>query len=458
MNSANLLALVALAAGNVAPQVGASDSIVAQEETANTPVPAAQAETDELLRDRLAATFSRIPGLTGVEVGVEAGVVILSGTVLTSGERALADSLASRADGVLYVTNRIVEETSVGLRLRPLLETAQSKAIIWLSYLPLLLLAGSIVLVFFLLARFAYRWEAPFKRMTRNPFLRNLIRQAVAGSVAIVGIVLALELLDATALVGAVLGAAGVLGIAVGFAFRNIAENYLAGIILSLRQPFSPDDYVRIEGEEGRVIRLTSRETLLMTLDGNHLRIPNATIFNSVVQNFTRNPLRRFSFELSVGQSEDLAQALEVGRVTLDRMDGILNDPAPRAAITEVGDSWVVLRFFCWVDQRNVALDKAKSEAVRRTMEAVDAAGIAMPAPEYGLRFLDLEEGARIELVSPRGEAARRVPAERGVPSEGPSSARPTDLEPDRALDEQIARDREEATESDLLNPSSQSD
>ncbi len=92
----------------------------------------------------------------------------------------------------------------------------------------------------------------------------------------------ALEILDATAIVGALLGTAGVLGVALGFAFKDILENYLAGILMSLRQPFSPRDHVVIDGNEGLVIALNSRATILMTLDGNHLRLPNALVFRSV--------------------------------------------------------------------------------------------------------------------------------------------------------------------------------
>jgi small-conductance mechanosensitive channel len=460
MNLGPLLLLLALMPGAgrempTPPQETPADTIPGQEASASAPVSAEQARADQLLEDQLTATFQRIPGLDGVEVDAEAGVVSLSGTVLSSGDAALADSLARRATGVLYVDNRLTEETSVATRLRPLLITAEAKLLTWLSYLPLLLLAAGLAALFFFVSRLVYRWDAPFRRLSRNPFLQTLVRQVAGGLVAVAGILLALELLDATALVGAVLGAAGVAGIAVGFAFRNIAENYLAGIILSLRQPFSPDDHVLVEGQEGKVIRLTSRETLLMTLDGNHLRIPNATIFNSVVQNYTRNPLRRFRFDLSVGQDEDLTRVQEVGRSTLEGMEGVLDDPPPRAIVSEVGDSWVVLRFFGWVDQAKVAFDKARSEAIRLTKEAFDAAGIAMPAPEYGLRFLATEAGARIEVGSVRGEGDSLV--SRG-PEEPPivaPSVETADLEPDRALDEQIARDRKETKDRDLLGPSS---
>ncbi|MCJ7628585.1 MAG: mechanosensitive ion channel family protein, partial [Longimicrobiales bacterium] len=266
-----------------------------------------------------------------------------------------------------------------------------------------------------------------------------------------------------TALVGAVLGAAGVMGIAVGFAFRNIAENYLAGIILSVRQPFFPNDQVLVEGQEGKVIRLTSRETVLMTLDGNHVRIPNATIFNSVIINYTKNPLRRFQFDLSVGQEEELGRVQEIALTVLGSMEGILTDPGPRASIVEVGDSWVLLRFFGWVNQNQVAFDKARSEAIRLTKEALDGKGVQMPAPEYGLRFLgQFQEGAGLsEPALPTG-----TDGEVAIPSDGASDsvrgpskshgpAQAPDLSPNRELEAQIEEDRGKAGERDLLTQGS---
>ena len=101
------------------------------------------------------------------------------------------------------------------------------------------------------------------------------------------GVLLALDILDLTALVGAVLGTVGVVGLAIGFAFKDIVENYLAGLLLSIRRPFALNDLVLIESHEGRVVRLTPSELILMTLEGNHVRIPNATVFKSFIYNFS---------------------------------------------------------------------------------------------------------------------------------------------------------------------------
>ena len=108
--------------------------------------------------------------------------------------------------------------------------------------------------------------------------------------VVLLGILLALNLLGATALVGAVLGSAGVVGLVLGFAFKDIAENYVSGVLLSLRRPFAPGDHLLIDKYEGKVVALTSRATLLMTMDGNHLSLPNSLVFKSVVLNFSVNP------------------------------------------------------------------------------------------------------------------------------------------------------------------------
>lgn len=112
---------------------------------------------------------------------------------------------------------------------------------------------------------------------TPPPDFLRLIDDAVRSGVRTVfvlgGVLVALDLLEATSLVTAVLGSAGVVGIVLGFAFRDMAENYLSGVLLSLRRPFEPGDYVRVDSYEGRVVSLSTRNTVMMTLDGNELRL-----------------------------------------------------------------------------------------------------------------------------------------------------------------------------------------
>jgi len=246
--------------------------------------------------------------------------------------------------------------------------------------LPLIAVALLTIAVFAVVAHLLTRGEFLF-RWISNRFVRDMVRHFTRIAVIAVGVLIALELLDATALVGATLGAAGVVGIAVGFAFRDIIENYLAGLLLSMRHPFAPNDFVSIDGEEGKVVRLTSRATILLTLAGNHLRIPNSKVFKAVLLNYTQNPLRALDFEIGVGVNEDLVAAQQRGLEALASMEAILDEPPPRALLERFADSSVPIHFYAWVDQRDTDYFKAKSEAMRLVKAAFDSGGVEMPEP-----------------------------------------------------------------------------
>jgi small-conductance mechanosensitive channel len=295
-----------------------------------------------------------------------------------------------------------------------------------IGLLPLLGLALGIVVLFALIARFVTGGDWLF-RWIRNRFLRDLVRQLTAIALVGIGVLVALELLDATALVGAALGAAGVVGVAVGFAFRDIIENYLAGLLLSMRRPFAPNDYVAIDGAEGRVVRLTSRATVLLTLEGNHLRIPNAKVFKAVLVNYTSNPLRQFNFVVEVAVNEDLVRAQALGVQTLANMSAVTKEPPPFTLIQELGASSVPIRFHAWVDQTSTDFFKAKSEGIRLVKSAFDAENVEMPEPIYRVYV-------RETVPSPSQEVVHQAAS---VSREGDTAA-------DERLDVQVETERAE--------------
>ena len=249
---------------------------------------------------------------------------------------------------------------------------------------------------------------------------------------------LALQILDATALVGAVLGTAGVLGVAIGFAFKDTLENYLAGILMSLRQPFAPRDHVVIGGNEGLVVSMTSRATILMTPDGNHLRLPNALVFRSVMLNSTRNPSRRFELDVGIGVNEDLVLAQQIGVDELSRLDGVISKPPPRAYIAALGDSNVQLRFHGWVDQRTHDFLMVKSEAIRKVKLALEGQGMDMPEPIYRVQITE----RAVPPVEPSATARR-----------GAASNKVMDTRATTDLAEQIDEEPLGLASNDLLDP-----
>ena len=249
-----------------------------------------------------------------------------------------------------------------------------------IANLPLLVVAVLIVAFAMWFGSWVSRRMKILRRISNhNPYMDGLLRNIVKFLIVLGGVLIALDMLGATSLVGAVLGSAGVVGLVLGFAFKDIAENYLSGILLSIRQPFYPGDSVRIDTHEGRVVALTSRATLLMTPDGNQLLLPNATVFKSVMLNYTRNPRRRFDFSTNIDVGTSWSQAMNIGVETIAKIPGVLSDPAPSALIQNLADNGATLHFFGWIDQKKSDLSKTRSEAMRLVRRKLREAGITPP-------------------------------------------------------------------------------
>ena len=380
-------ALLALcfAAGTVAAQT--PDDARANPGAAAAPNPQlvaselrAGAREDGRIASAVAARLLRQPGLSQVTVEVQGGIVTLGGKVSEDAERAQAQALARQVRGVSDVVSEIHLNASVQTRFDRALDQVKERVISLVAAAPLLVIAAAIVLFTWwigtIVARRPVRW---LKQHSDNPYMDGLFRRILQSVIVLGGILLALNLLGATALVGAVLGSAGVIGLALGFAFRDVGENYIAGVLLSLRRPFAPGDHLVIDKYEGKVVALTSRATLLMTLDGNHLSLPNALVFKSVVLNYSVNPKRRFDFSLLIDPAQSIRESQQLAITEIARVDGVLSDPAPSWSAENFVASGISLKFYGWVDQRNSDIGKVRSEALRAVKGAFAKAGIEAP-------------------------------------------------------------------------------
>lgn len=439
----------------VAASISAAASAQEAETEAPEPVIEAPREDpeDAEISARIDRIFDEIDNLSAVEATTVAGVVTLSGVVATAaaGERAV--DIASRVEGVVAVENRIERDVSVETRLSPAVQNLEQLVAKTLRGAPLFLTA---LLVFLLVAAIGLllaRWEALWRRVAPNAFIGELMQSTTRIVFLGLALVVALTLLDATAFLGAVLGAAGVLGLAVGFAVRDPIENYITSIMLSLRQPFRPNDHVVIGGHEGRVVRLTSRATILLTLDGNHLRIPNAAVFKSVILNYTTNPERRVEFELGVDADEDPLEAASVGRDRLAAEPFALADPDASAHIREVGDSSVIIVFQVWIDQRRSDYFKSRTAAIAAVKSAIEAAGFTLPEPIYRLRIDSRSAPVVAAAASASAPDRRKVAADQ---RETPATT--VDTAPERHIEEKVNAERRVAKEDDLLNESAPSE
>ena len=406
--------------------------------------------SDRVIAERIQAIFREIPSLQNIDVGVNSGVVRLSGTTTDLQAAKRATGLVSRIEGVVTVENTIERDVSLNSQLQPALQESRTILNNAIALLPLLTLAVTIFVLMIVLGRLITRRRSFWQRITPNAFIADLATTALQVLFLILALVLALNLLGATALLGAVLGSAGVIGLAVGFAVRDAIENYIASIMLSLRQPFRPKDHVIINNNEGHVLRLTSRATILMTLDGNHLRIPNAEVFKATILNYTTNPERRFDFELGVAADDDPLAAIKTGLAALRDLDFVLNEPPPLGIIKEVGDSNIVICYAAWINQRDVDFGKSRSLALAEVKQSLEEAGFGLPEPIYRLRF----DARTSELLSSLGNTPERdlpIPARPAAPKPE-VTAESLDVAPERHLDEKVDEERRETNEEDLLN------
>ncbi|MDF1658017.1 MAG: mechanosensitive ion channel [Verrucomicrobiales bacterium] len=419
-------------------------SIYAQDGSSgnNTPIEVEKITSDTAIKNRIREIYDAVGGFDSIEITVKSGVVTLSGEVSTSKVQNDAVSLSERTDGVVLTINRLTEPVEITSQFAPAYEKLQQMGRGIVVKLPLL---GAALIILLLSGYFARLVGQRHRWLERLPFSslgKQLALRAVRAVIVIVGILLALELLDATAIVGAVMGAAGLAGLALGFAFKNIVENYLAGVLLSTRNPFEIGDAVEIDGQIGKIARLTSRDTVLVTLDGNHLRIPNAKVMNSVLLNYSRNPLRRFDFYVGVSTEFDLAEVKRIALETLRKNPAVLDDPVPMVAIDNLGDSSVQVRLFAWLDQSKHSFLKVKSESIRLIKEAFDEAGIEMPEPIY-----------RVHLRDSAAPAPQTVKVEKPESAFVPTPVTEEDLSADDSIDDQIEAEALESGEENLLKP-----
>ncbi|WP_420453841.1 mechanosensitive ion channel family protein [Ilumatobacter sp.] len=178
----------------------------------------------------------------------------------------------------------------------------------------------------------------------------------------------------------------GFFSIAVGFAFQDILENTLSGVLLLFRQPFASGDQIEVDGQRGTVQAITIRETRLKTFDGELVVIPNRDVYKNVIQVNTHYDDRRVSFTVGIAYENDAREACAVIVSALDRVTGVSGRPGPEALVRELGVSTVdiVAAFWCGPRQHDVLI--LRDEAIKKVKEALEAAEIEMPADIIALQ------------------------------------------------------------------------
>ena len=407
-------------------------------------------QSDAKINKRLREIYNELDDLKNIGTEVNNGVVTLGGEINSAKSEETALKLAKQIDGVVAVENNMEVTRAIDQRLGSIWIKYQKLFRQAVASIPLLLIAITTFVLFWLFGGWVSNRNRLLQKIAPNRFIANLLGQVLHLVFIIIGLVLALSLLDATSLLSTILGAAGIVGLAVGFAVRDTVENYIASILLSLRNPFEVNDLVDIDGNLGNVARLTTRATILISPDGNHVRLPNSLVFKAVIVNYTRNPQRRFQFDIGVDSAQDLQDAQNLGLETLNSIEGVLDEPKPQVIIEELGDFNVVLRLYGWVDQANFSFSKVRSESIRRCKRAFDQANIVMPEPIYQIRVAEqLENQIKQKTVKAKPKSPNTVTI-----TDNRKDDAAADLSPDNSVEIKVAEEISQDDTENLLDNS----
>ncbi|MGJ5621608.1 mechanosensitive ion channel domain-containing protein [Sulfitobacter sp. MF3-043] len=400
------------------------------------------ATSDAAIANRIRDILGELEGYEDISVTVSSGIITLRGTTLDTSSATRLTELVGRVEGVVAIENEVHETTDVVERLNPAVARFKARLTQLIAFFPLALIAFGVFVAVILLGFVIARLRQPWERLAPNAFIADIYRQIIRLLFLIGGLVIALDIVGAAALLSGILGAAGIVGLAIGFAVRDTVENFIASIMLSIRQPFRPNDTVEIEGDTGKVIRLTSRATILLSFDGNHIRIPNATVFKSRIVNFSRNAERRFTFALTVAPDADLDQARRLAADTLIALPFVLKSPEASAWIESVDDFWVTLNMAAWINQNETDIVLARSEAIRLTQAAFDSADMSAPVPSYRIENFD---GVAARPSKPTKPATDE-------PAATPAPAQAVNATADEELTKIVDQERADPQRDDLLS------
>jgi small-conductance mechanosensitive channel len=387
---------------------------------------------DDEIRQRIADILKTTGWFGEPKVSVQDGIVFIKGTTESDESKQWAGDLAKNTEGVVAVVNQIEVTPTTFWDFDPTFQVLNDLARRFVRSLPLIVVAVVVITISWIFARLtAYLLRRWLLARSLSPLLREVTARAGGMLVMLAGLYLVLRIAGLTQLALTLVGGTGLIGLVLGIAFRDITENFLASLVLSLQQPFREGDLVEVASVAGYVQRLTSRTTVLMTLDGNQLQIPNSTVFKGTIRNFTSNPNRREDFIVGIGYEGSIPFAQEVALKVLAEHPAVLNDPEPWVLVEDLGPSTVNLRIYFWLNGGQNSWLKVKSSVIRLIKRAFQDSGISLP------------DEAR-EVTFPQGVPVRMVEGERPLEPAEPALAKPT-AEPETVATEAEAGLQSEA-------------
>ena len=257
-------------------------------------------------------------------------------------------------------------------------------------FIPKLIVAVIIFLVTLYVARLGFRLVgSALTRRRVDPELKLLLSRIVQIAIIVIGIIWALATVefDVTGFVAGL----GIIGFTVGFALKDIAENFVAGVLLLVQQPFDIGDAIEAGGFSGTVTSIEIRSTTIRTFDGLLVIVPNAQVYGNAITNYSKVGQRRINIDVGVGYESDLEKASEIMVEIANKLPGIKDDPAPFVVFKEFGDSSINATLYFWIDTSEAGYFGSLDAVVKGIKTAFEQEGINIP---YPIRTLHMQQEA----------------------------------------------------------------
>lgn len=257
---------------------------------------------------------------------------------------------------------------------------------------PNMIAAAILLLIFYIIARLlSYGIGATLSHRGR-PALANVGGALMRWAIMILGLLLAATIVLPSLKPADLLSGLGVGSVAIGFAFRDILQNMLSGILILLRQPFRIGDQIVVGGFEGTVEDIETRATYIKTYDGRRVVIPNAEIYTGSFVVNTAFDIRRSEYDVGIGCNDSWEEAMELMVKAARECDGVLTEPKVEAIPIGIDAYQNTVRLRWWTDSDRASVIHTQGRVIRAVYGALDDAGIDMPYPTQVHLFHDQTE------------------------------------------------------------------
>lgn len=289
-----------------------------------------------------------------------------------------------------------------------------------IALLPNLVLALITFIIFFIVAGIIRRLVRRLTRDRRHARNLGLILGRLAQwSIILIGLFISLSIVIPTLRAGDLVQLLGISGVAIGFAFRDILQNFLAGILILLTEPFQLDDQIIFKEFEGTVENIQTRATTIRTYDGRRIVIPNSELFTNSVTVNTAFSHRRLEYDLGIGYGDDIDQVKRLILDAIHETTSVLQDPAPDAIVVGLAESTVNIRARWWVKPPlRAEVLNLQDQVLTAIKKKLTANGIDLPFPTQQILFHDQTEetdGDRTRQREGWPAGDREVPKPRSI-------------------------------------------